>query len=289
MVCSHQPGTDQGLRLIPLLHYPTLGTTEQKMIESLSAHGVEPMDLVPSLMATHTVPNPEYDPVEAVRIRAEKEREEIERREEEQEAAEDEARRAASEAKEAEAFGDLKRRESSLEEDADLAFGQEEEENVPPPPKYSQRQLPPEDDGGDIGGLGDEDPFADFTPTPTPSFNSTPAIPSVTISSDDHPTPSPVSDLPPLPSSPSHASPSRLGGPTSPLAASHTELETPTPHGPIVGTTTELDVPEEDVTPVLPGVSTSLTAADENITLDIRWTILCVVFRSHPADPAAVC
>ena len=35
------------------------------MIESLHEHGVDPMDLVPSLMTTHTVANPEYDPAEA--------------------------------------------------------------------------------------------------------------------------------------------------------------------------------------------------------------------------------
>jgi len=37
------------------------------MIESLAKHGVEAMDLVPSLMTTHTVANPEYDPAEARR------------------------------------------------------------------------------------------------------------------------------------------------------------------------------------------------------------------------------
>ena len=35
------------------------------MIESLSHHGIEAKDLVPSLMTTHTVANPEYDPAEA--------------------------------------------------------------------------------------------------------------------------------------------------------------------------------------------------------------------------------
>ena len=40
--------------------------TEQKMIESLAEHGVQAMDLVPSLMTTHTVANPEYDPAETV-------------------------------------------------------------------------------------------------------------------------------------------------------------------------------------------------------------------------------
>lgn len=37
------------------------------MIESLSLHGIEAKDLVPSLMTTHTVANPEYDPAEASR------------------------------------------------------------------------------------------------------------------------------------------------------------------------------------------------------------------------------
>lgn len=35
------------------------------MIESLAEHGVTAMDLAPALVTTHTVANPEYDPVEA--------------------------------------------------------------------------------------------------------------------------------------------------------------------------------------------------------------------------------
>jgi hypothetical protein len=35
------------------------------MIETLAEHGVTAMDLAPALMTTHTVANPEYDPVEA--------------------------------------------------------------------------------------------------------------------------------------------------------------------------------------------------------------------------------
>jgi hypothetical protein len=41
------------------------------MIETLAEHGVQAMDLVPSLMTTHTVANPEYDPAEAQRQDAE--------------------------------------------------------------------------------------------------------------------------------------------------------------------------------------------------------------------------
>jgi len=37
------------------------------MIDSLAVHGVQAADLVPSLMTTHTVANPEYDPTEARR------------------------------------------------------------------------------------------------------------------------------------------------------------------------------------------------------------------------------
>ncbi|KAG1842254.1 hypothetical protein DFJ58DRAFT_806609 [Suillus subalutaceus] len=50
-----------------LYYHMELETAEQKMIDSLAAHGVQAIDLVPSLMTTHTVSNPEYDPVEARR------------------------------------------------------------------------------------------------------------------------------------------------------------------------------------------------------------------------------
>ncbi|KAF8992579.1 DUF726-domain-containing protein [Hymenopellis radicata] len=48
-----------------LYYHMELETQEQKMIESLGEHGVLPMDLVPALMTTHTVANPEYDPTQA--------------------------------------------------------------------------------------------------------------------------------------------------------------------------------------------------------------------------------
>jgi len=37
------------------------------MVENLAEHGVQPSDLIPALMTTHTVANPEYDPAEAQR------------------------------------------------------------------------------------------------------------------------------------------------------------------------------------------------------------------------------
>ncbi|KAF7309181.1 hypothetical protein MKEN_01120700 [Mycena kentingensis (nom. inval.)] len=54
-----------------LYYHMEIQTQEQKMIESLATHGVQAMDLVPALMTTHTVANPEYDPAEARRKAAE--------------------------------------------------------------------------------------------------------------------------------------------------------------------------------------------------------------------------
>lgn len=60
------------------------------MIEQLAEHGVTAADLVPSLVVTHTMPNPEYDP------EAERERDEL-REEEAKERAEEEAEEALRE------------------------------------------------------------------------------------------------------------------------------------------------------------------------------------------------
>lgn len=43
------------------------------MIDSLALHGVQASDLAPSLMTTHTIANPEYDPAEAQRQEKEEE------------------------------------------------------------------------------------------------------------------------------------------------------------------------------------------------------------------------
>ncbi|KAH9837373.1 DUF726-domain-containing protein [Rhodofomes roseus] len=50
-----------------LYYHMELTTEEQKMIDSLAMHGIQAKDLVPALMTTHTVANPEYDPIEAQR------------------------------------------------------------------------------------------------------------------------------------------------------------------------------------------------------------------------------
>ncbi|KAI0830880.1 DUF726-domain-containing protein [Trametes gibbosa] len=140
-----------------LYYHMELATEEQKMIESLGQHGIKPWDLVPPLMTTHTVANPEYDPVEA-------------RKQEKQ--------REAEAAKE--------------------SFDISESTSPPstPPPTYSAAAPPP----------------------------------------------------PPKPQQ------------------------------------TTSKVLEGTSAPAMPGVSTHLSAADKDVTLDIRWTVLCDLFLVLIAD-----
>ena len=128
------------------------------MIESLGQHGIEAKDLVPPLMTTHTVANPEYDPAEA--------------------------RRQAE-----------LRAEEAVKESADISDN-----------------------------------------------NSTPP---------DSPPPAYTSHAPPVPPKPQQ---------------------------------TTAKVLEDTAAPIMPGVSTHLSAADKDVTLDIRWTVLCDLFLVLIAD-----
>jgi hypothetical protein len=259
--------------------------TEQQMIESLAAHGVDAMDLVPSLMATHTVPNPEYDPKEAARVAKEDE----EKQQQEREQAEREEEEGPPPPQYSETDASLQTgggERAGIEKEEASAFGQEEDDepspfDSPPTPKAKSNRLalPPEDSGGDIGSLGeDDDPFGGLSrssPPSPPLRSSSPSTPTPTLSSSKN--------LPPLnDSSNSSHPPSSMTPPPSASSElpSESDSSPPKPTGPVVGTTTVLDAPvrpeDEDVTPVLPGVSTTLTPADESITLDIRWTILFV-------------
>jgi hypothetical protein len=140
------------------------------MVENLAEHGVQPSDLVPPLMTTHTVANPEYDPAEAQR--------------------QADVREAGAEAE----------AETETETEA---------------------ESPPESD--DISEI-------------TVVESSTPPM---------------------VPSSP---------------------RSTPPPTAKSEKFQTTLRVLEPTSTSAVPGVSTSLSAADENVTLDIRWTVLCDLF-----------
>lgn len=150
------------------------------MIENLAEHGVQAMDLVPSLMTTHTVANPEYDPEEARR------RSEL----------------AAS--------GEPDH--PDLDDDDDISVQTLVEPQSMDKPKHKSSQSNPQ-----------------VPPTPTSS--------------------------------------------TTFEAANTTSNPTQT-------TTKVLG----DTTTHMPGVTTSLSSADENVTLDIRWTVLCDLFLILIAD-----
>ncbi|KAI0714780.1 hypothetical protein C8Q76DRAFT_436977 [Earliella scabrosa] len=142
-----------------LYYHMELATEEQKMIESLGQHGIEAKDLVPPLMTTHTVANPEYDPAEARRL---------------------------AEIREAEA----------AKESADISDNTSTTPPSTPPPAYTAH-------------------------------------------------------APPVP---------------------------PKPYQ------TTAKVLEDTAAPAMPGVSTHLSAADKDVTLDIRWTVLCDLFLILIAD-----
>jgi hypothetical protein len=134
------------------------------MIENLAGHGLQPNDLVPALMTTHTVANPEYDPAEAKRQ------------------------------------AELQKAEAEVE------------------------------------ASSESDDISEIT----------------IVESSASPIPNGPSSVPSTAKSETFQTTSRV-------------LETTS-------------------TAAVPGVSTSLSAADENVTLDIRWTVLCDLFLVLIAD-----
>lgn len=250
------------------------------MIEQLAEHGVTAEDLVPSLVTTHVVDNPEYDPevakevdqkavdreVEAERLRKLQQEEsriavekqwELERLREAEETAEEmriiEEKVRQMELDEAASQASLSPRASQVN-----PFGDDDEDEVPSAsnrgvkriivdsPKLSM-SLEQDDDEGDIGA----------PPTPAP--------PAYVI----------LSDAPASPTTPSRST-VPLEDLTTPRGQTHPPLHQSAPSS-----------PENSFKPLpstLPGVSTTLTPADKTITLDIRWTILCDLFLSLIAD-----
>lgn len=198
------------------------------MIEQLAEHGVTAEDLVPSLVTTHTVDNPEYDPeLAAEYLQEQAETKRVEEAEAETERLEKES---AAETERVRAGEESLREMELSEEVARMAkgtpnpFEEEEKSSIEIPPPISKRSIDvvPEEEG-DIGGALDVYPLPPATEAATPD--------SATV-------------VPPSPEA---------------------EIATLLPSS-------------------LPGVSTTLTAADKTITLDIRWTILCDLFLSLIAD-----
>lgn len=159
------------------------------MIESLGEHGVEPMDLVPALMTTRIVANPEYDPAVAHQRKVEEAQDDI------------------------------------------------------PPPAYAA-----EEEKAELSAATIETPTSPSTPHPI----------------EESPSPS-TSTL--------HVSTPKPGQGKSLLNA-----------GPSVHDQTTQNVLQQHEATTIPGVTTTLSSTDENVTLDIRWTVLCDLFLILIAD-----
>ncbi|KAK0534072.1 hypothetical protein OC835_002797 [Tilletia horrida] len=106
-----------------LYQHMDIDDSEQKMIESLAQHGVLVEDLAPSLITTHTVQNPDYDPEAA------------EEREEEQRRAAAEAEKEASEQAQAHAKAHPDADASSSAEPHDAALLEAAEKETPAQPE----------------------------------------------------------------------------------------------------------------------------------------------------------
>ncbi|KAG0147853.1 hypothetical protein CROQUDRAFT_132292 [Cronartium quercuum f. sp. fusiforme G11] len=239
---------------------------EQQMIEQLAEHGVSADDLVPSLTTTHTVPNPSYDPSAAT--------EDV----------------AASKLEELKLEGGLICTEDPLEN-----------QRVESDSGSKRTSLEDVWDRKEVGGIYGSNLSTSFLTTPKPfsSFGNgseeslTPTAPwasssnlestiepeappqyarsfSSSIQDDDD------GDL-------GDAFPTPKARPTNRVLIEPDPVPTPT-------STSQDQQPSDPsnlITPLphtLPGVSTTLTAADETVTLDIRWTVLCDLFLAVIAD-----
>lgn len=269
------------------------------MIEQLAEHGVTAEDLVPSLLTTYSIDNPEYDP-EAEQAAAIEAEEAAERAKEQAEA--DRRKREADELEAVQARDRQQQQEQQAREVAEaerLRLEEEEEEKgrvarevakierresearieetptTPPrstrtsslrspslksPTKLSRSSAFGGDDwdDGDIGAALDErSPKLSLAFPAVVEELSTPTKNGQHVSEDEPPTPK--ASAPPIPGTPPND----------------------------VEDEDDPDDPDSFVTPLpstLPGVSTTLSAADKTITLDIRWTILCDLFLSLIAD-----
>ncbi|GAA5998231.1 uncharacterized protein JCM10292_001059 [Rhodotorula paludigena] len=286
-----------------LYRHMEVDSAEQRMIEQLAEHGVTSEDLVPSLVTTYTVDNPDYDP-EAAELAAQEgdialESEVGRKADEEKRFREEEQKRRRVE--EVEAAQDMEERLG------DLALGQEGDEGDRDPPlgyvkrevrkierrtseaalrspggsprspqsvrspgtpsRHTRRTFDAFDDGeggADIGSALDEAP----TPTLAPSNPSPPApdYPSASESASDLSLPPAAADAVEEPSTPRATSPA-------PPPTYDDQPDNRQPDG--------LFSP---LPSSLPGVSQTINHLDKTVTLDIRWTILCDLFLALIAD-----
>lgn len=274
------------------------------MIESLAEHGVDPADLVPALMTTHTVKNPEFDP------QAKKEAELGAVNEEEA----DGEQLPAYQPHSTSATSDkIAATESPLPPLSTPT-------PAPPSPPITTSSVPlhkPKQ----INPFGDDeeddsDPFSFPTSStaPTASTSRLPQRPPpIRLTSfDDEDEEGDIGrSFSPIKAEGGVKSPStprqsgkdgveeeaRVGSPgRDPEDRRDTgseEVSTPTKIDPVeefkgneaISEDANPDLPgKPEALPSLPGVSTTLTNLDETVTLDIRWTVLCDLFLVLIAD-----
>lgn len=241
---------------------------EQRMIELLAEHGVTATDLVPSLVATHTVPNPEYDP--------EAEREAIEEAEREAEEAKEEAARLA------EGLAVEDEQGSAPDKEEDGQRGQHNEADTPVG-QLSELALEEADIGQPSSPPEQKNAAQNEALASTTSASDDEQSQEAEVTDDPPPQYDAIDETPQTPKTPrTHRNIRSSKSPATPKT-----LRTQKPNQ-----EDSSDTQDEEQTPnlvkalpnTLPGVTTNLTAADKTVTLDIRWTILCDLFLALVAD-----
>ncbi|KAK8861478.1 hypothetical protein IAR55_002299 [Kwoniella newhampshirensis] len=279
-----------------LYQHMELAKEEQRMIESLAEHGVDPSDLVPALMTTHTVNNPDYDPKAKEKADLDAAAE-IEAKEEEKMVQAEKERLQSEEA-------DASQQDLNTEAppppyqpraSAAISFSSPSSARKPSPVRpTATKSINPfgEDEDGE-----DQLPVSSSSKARSPEAKPT-LLPSFNADDNDgdigsllSPPPRELSAASPVPAtSPIAVSPdpeiSLLPTNTEQTLPEHDPDKTPTVH-PADHNAPPLQIDEPDVPaalPSLPGVSTSLSNTDELVTLDIRWTVLCDLFLVLIAD-----
>jgi hypothetical protein len=291
---------------------------EQMMIESLAEHGVMAEDLVPALMTTHTVKNPEYDPKAAKEAEEEEigKGEDHDRREEQDAPPPYEPRTVLPDlptTSTSEKIGETTPRRSTTplpnpkpRPKPINPFGEDSDEEEAPitskpttaslratSPISSRSPQPRKMSTNPFGSDDEEDGLPSFASSSRQSVTSPkPPVgrtPSFDLEDDEGDIGRPASPEP----RPDLISPTTRADSTANMEEEATKQEekdadperTPTKEHfrlPDDGEISQapIDDSKEDTEeeppslPSLPGVSTSLTTADENVVLDIRWTVV---------------
>ena len=146
------------------------------MIESLAEHGVDPSDLVPALTTTHTVKNPEFDPV--AKMKAESAAEAIKEEDEEEHTVEMTTEERPSSPT------------LSIRSKAENPFGDDEDEAMPITKTSNESPVHDDFDEGDLGAaetpqakVDEDDKQGDDTPKATTSDLPASGKPDPTMSS----------------------------------------------------------------------------------------------------------